>query len=114
MDLDQRRSNMKKIRIPRKLKKHDNRIFLKKYNQFPNVPKLIRYIHYFNIEKGIKIFDISPEELYYEYGRFTMDDVIWWHWVRWKELGIEPKMSPSFQEYWDFFVKEGVIYESKS
>lgn len=26
-----------------------------------------------------------------------------------KELGIEPKMSASFQEYWDFFKSKGCL-----
>jgi hypothetical protein len=102
---------MRKIRIPRKLKKNTNRIFKVYAMNFPYVPKLIRYIHWEHIEKGMKIFDISAEELYYEYGAYTKDDVIWWHWVRWKELGIEPKMSADFQEYWDFFVEKGVIHK---
>lgn len=100
---------MTKIRIPRKLKKYAVKILEGNWRQFPNVPKLMRYHHWFVIEKGMKRFDISAEELYHEYGRYTKDDVIWWHWVRWKELGIKPKMSPSFQEYWDFFVEKGVI-----
>lgn len=104
---------MTKIRIPRKLKKNANKILGRTWKNFPNVPKLMRYHHWSVIEKGIKIFDISAEELYHEYGRYTKDDVIWWHWVRWKELGIEPKMSPSFKEYWDFFVEKGVIYDKE-
>lgn len=102
---------MRKIRIPRKLKKYADKILERSWWQFPNVPKLMRYLHWEHIEKGLKIFDISAEELYYEYGAYTKDDVIWWHWVRWKELGIEPKMSADFQEYWDFFVEKGVIHK---
>lgn len=100
---------MKKIKIPRKLKKHANRIFMRNMQQFPNVPKLIRYHCYLNIEWGMKVFGISPEELYQEYGRFTMDDVIWWHWVRKKEFGIEPQMSPKFQEYWDYLKSKNCL-----
>ena len=101
---------MKKIRIPRKLKKHANKILDKTWKNFPNVPKLMRYIHHHNIEVGMKLHNMSAEELVDTFGRYVYDDVIWWHWVRWKELGIEPKMSPSFQEYWDFFVEKGVIH----
>ena len=100
---------MKKIRIPRKVKKYyrDTGVF-----HFPYVPKAERYIRYFNLENGIKTYKMTAEELCENFGRYLMDDVIWWHWVRWKELGIEPKMSQKYQEYWDFFVKEGVIYEA--
>ena len=100
---------MSKIRIPRKLKKYANKILEKTWNNFPNVPKLMRYIHHHNIEVGIKLHNMSAEELVNTFGRYTYDDVIWWHWVRWKELGIVPKMSPSFQEYWDFFKSKGCL-----
>lgn len=100
---------MKKIRIPRKLKKHADSILKRNWKQFPNVPKVIRYIHWEIIEDGIKSYGLSAEELVKTYGRYIMDSVIWWNWVRWKELGIEPKMSADFQEYWDYFVEKGVI-----
>lgn len=104
---------MKKIRIPRKLKKHANKILDKNWKLFPNVPKLMRYHHWFVIEEGIKKYQMSAEELVENFGRYMYDDVIWWHWVRWKELGIEPKMSKDFQEYWDYFVEKGVISHDK-
>lgn len=97
---------MKKIRIPRKVKKYYKDTGVR---HFPNVPKAERYIRYFNIEDGIKRYDMTAEDLCKTFGKYLIDDVIWWHWVRWKELGIEPKMSPKYQEYWDFFVNEGVI-----
>lgn len=100
---------MKKIRIPRKLKKNANNILDRTWKNFPNVPKLMRYHHWYVIEDGIKRYQMSAEELVENFGRYTYDDVIWWHWVRWKELGIEPKMSSTFQEYWDYFVEQGVI-----
>ena len=101
---------MKKIRIPRKLKKISDKIWSD--YQFPNVPKLARYIHYQRVDWGIKHFKMSAEELCETFGKFSMDDVIWWNWVRRKELGIKPSLSPKYQEYWDYFVEKGVIYES--
>lgn len=98
---------MSKIRIPRKLKKYGDKK-LKHYN-FPNVPRLSRYYSYFVIEDGIKTHNMSAEELCKTFGRYTMDDVIWWHWIRKKKLGIEPQMSPKFQEYWDFFKSKGCL-----
>ena len=100
---------MTKIRIPRKLKKYADRILSKSWKQFPNVPKLMRYHSWFIVEKAIKKYGVSAEELYTKFGSFAMDDIIWWNWVRWKELGIKPKMTPKFQKYWDFFVEKGVI-----
>ena len=57
----------------------------------------------------MKLYNMSAEELVDTFGRYTYDDVIWWHWVRWKKLGIESKMSPDFQEYWDFFKSKGCL-----
>ena len=93
------------IRIPRKKKKYY------KYNPqwFPYVPKTQRYYSYFAIENGIRTYKIGAEELCNTFGRYLMDDVIWWNWVRWKELEIKPTMSRKYQEYWNYFVKEGVI-----
>jgi hypothetical protein len=100
---------MKKIRIPRKLKKYCADILFNSWKNFPNVPKLERYMSYFTIECGMKIHNMSAEDLCRTFGKYTKDDVVWWNWVRWKELGIEPKMSADIQEYWDYFVEKGVI-----
>lgn len=93
------------IRIPRKKKKYY------RYNSqwFPFVSKVQRYYSYFFIEDGIRTYKMGAEELCNTFGRYSMDDVIWWNWVRWKELGIKPEMSDKYQEYWDYFVKECVI-----
>jgi hypothetical protein len=103
---------MKKIKIPRKLKKVAEKCWVD--YQFPNVPKLARYIHYLRVEWGIKYFGMSAEELCNTFGKFMKDDVIWWYWVRWKELGIEPTMSKKYQEYWDYFVEKGVIHQKEN
>ena len=52
---------------------------------------------------------MTAEELYKSFGRYTMDHIIWWHWVRKKHLHIEPELSEEFQEYWDYFVSKGII-----
>lgn len=93
--------DMSRIRIPRRKKKwhYRDKMFVR---TFP-------YVCYFNIECGIKEFNMTAEELYKSFGRYTVDDVVWWHWVRRKHLHIEPKPSGEFQEYWDYFVSEGVI-----
>ena len=96
---------MKKIRIPRKKKKGS---ILLHYN-FPCVPKINKYCSYKIIEYGVSHYNMSAEELYRTFGRYTMDDVIWWHWVRYKHLNIEPEMSKKLKEYWDYFVNQGVI-----
>jgi hypothetical protein len=96
---------MTKIRIPRKKKKES---ILQHYN-FPCVPKINRYWSYKIIEYGISHYNMSAEDLYRTFGCYTMDDVIWWAWVRRKHLHIEPKLSEEFQEYWNYFVSEGVI-----
>lgn len=97
------------IRIPRKKKKYYH------YNPqwFPYTPKVRRYFCYLNIVYSMKVYGMSAEELCNTFGRYTMDDVIWWAWVRWKELGIKPELSPKYQEYWDWFVSQGVINEEK-
>lgn len=99
---------MSKIRIPRRKKKwhyRDKSIDCK----FPYVPKYYKYVCYFCIEDGIKKFNMTAEELYNNFGRYIMDHVIWWHWVRRKHLHIEPELSGEFKEYWNYFVSEGVI-----
>lgn len=52
---------------------------------------------------------MTAEELCRKYGYPLKEHVIWWHWVRKKHFGVEPKMSEEFQEYWDYFVEKGVI-----
>ena len=93
------------IRIPRKKKKHC------RYNPqwFPFVPKVERYYDYFSIEYGMRTYKMSAEDLCNTFSRYIMDTVIWWAWVRWKKLGIKPELSPKYQEYWNYFVDEGVI-----
>lgn len=97
------------IRIPRKKKKHY------RFNDqwFPCVSKVRRYYCYLGTERSMKVSRMSAEQLCDTFGRYTMDDVIWWAWVRWKELGIKPELSPKYQEYWDWFVSKGVINEKK-
>ena len=93
------------IRIPRKKKKHC------RYNPqwFPCTPKVQRYCYYLDIERGIRAYGMGAEGLCETFSRYIMDAVIWWAWVRWKELGVKPELSPKYQEYWNYFVDEGVI-----
>jgi hypothetical protein len=99
---------MSRIRIPRKKKKWHYKNKMINY-KFPYVPKYYRYVYYFCIEYGIKEFNMTVEELYKSFGRYTIDHIIWWYWVRRKHLHIEPKLNGEFQEYWDYFVSKGVI-----
>ena len=99
---------MKKIRIPRKLKKHHIELLNTPYC-FPQVPKIFRYYSYLRIEDGMKRHKMTAEQVYHKFARYTKDDVVWWNWVRWKNLGIVPKMSADIKEYWDYFVEKGVI-----
>lgn len=103
---------MAKIRIPRKKKKpHVWRDVVNNIpNWFPNITKLERYYAYFTIEYAIKKGWVELEPyVKIKKGPYIDDNIVWWHWVRKKHLGIEPKMSKEFQEYWDYFVKKGVI-----
>lgn len=95
------------IRIPRKKKKH----YSPNLKLFPHKPIIERYYAYFDIEYGIKKYKMSAENLCNTFGRYLMDDVIWWAWIRWKKLGIKPELSPLFKGYWDWFVSKGVINE---
>ena len=97
------------IRIPRKKKKR----YCFNPQWFPCVPKVRRYYCYVFIEYAMKACKMSAEELCNTYSCVAMDNVIWWAWVRWKELGIKPELSPKYQEYWDWFVSQGVINEEK-
>lgn len=99
---------MKKIRIPRKLKKHHIELLNRPYC-FPQVPKIFRYYSYLRIEDGMKRWGMTAEQLCHKFCRYTLDDVVWWNWVRWTQLGIVPQMSPKIKEYWDYFVEQGVI-----
>lgn len=97
---------MKIIRIPRKLKK--DIYALRKIGDFlknRDEPKILKYLSYFKIEAGIKKYHLTPEELVDTYGKYMMDDVIWWYWVRKKELGIEPTLDSDYQDYWNEIVK---------
>lgn len=100
---------MAKIRIPRKKNKRSYVTRMRTYHSYQYVPKLEKYLSYFVIEYGIKQYGLSAEELYWKYGRYVMDDVIWWHWVRYKKLGIVPRMNDPFKKYWDQYVSQGVI-----
>lgn len=100
---------MKKIRIPRKKKKLSYWLGIERCKYYPYITKAEKYFSYLNVESFSKKRGYVPEDLYRMYGRFVMDDIIWYHWVRKKHFGIEPKMSQDFQEYWDYFVKKGVI-----
>lgn len=100
---------MKKIRIPRKLKK---RIYAERKigdifrnKRHNNTPKLLRYFYYYEVEEVIKTYHIPPEEIVRSYSVFMIDEVIWWYWVRKKELGIEPVLNPTYQECWNAIVK---------
>ena len=97
---------MKKIRIPRKLKK-DIQGSRKMGDWIKNrdEPKVSRYLSYFKIEAGMKIHKMSPEELVRTYGMYMVDDLIWWNWVRQKELGIEPTLDSNYQDYWNEIVR---------
>ena len=97
---------MKTIRIPRKLKK-DIYAVRKIGDIFKNndTPKILKYLSYFKIETGIKKHHLTPEELVRTYSIYMMDDVIWWYWVRKKELGIEPTLDPNYRDYWNVIVK---------
>lgn len=97
---------MKKIRIPRKLKK-DIYVIRKLGDWRTNrdMPKASKYHSYFKIERGMKRYQMSPEDLVDTYGVYVMDDVIWWYWVRKKELGIVPTLLPLYQDYWNEIVK---------
>lgn len=93
------------IRIPRKKKK----CYCYNPQLFPFVPKVERYYDYLSIEYGIRTYKMSAEDLCNTFSRYIMDTVIWWAWVRWKELGIKPELSQKYREYWNWFVDEGVI-----
>ena len=97
---------MKKIRIPRKLKK-DIYMYRKlgDWRTNKDVPKLAKYYSYFKIERGMKIFNLTPEQLVNAFGVYVVDDVIWWYWVRKKEMGIEPTLDDYYQTYWKEIVK---------
>lgn len=97
---------MSNVRIPRKKKKI--RVFFHPYT-FPQVNRLYKFYAYLNIERDMKRYNLTAEGLYLKFSRYTMDDVIWWNWIRYKMLGIEPQMSVPFKKYWDYFVSEGVI-----
>ena len=97
---------MKKIRIPRKLKKKSYSGYI---YYFPCVTKLNKYLSYFRIEYGIKQFNMTPEKLCETFGKYTMDDVIWWNWVIYKKTNIITNMSKKYQEYWNYFKDRNII-----
>ena len=55
---------------------------------------------------------MTAEELCNTFGRYVIEEVIWWNWVRYKKLGIQPEMSFEYKKHWDYLVKEKVIVEN--
>jgi hypothetical protein len=89
----------KKIRMPRR---HKNEYY---HYDSPQVRKADKYAMYLNVEWGMKTYNMTAEQLYYTFGRYCKDDIIWWNYIRWKELGITPNMSEEFSKYWNLIHK---------
>lgn len=98
---------MRKIRIPRKKKKWYYREKDSAFH-FPNVTKYQKYLYYLIIEKGMKYWGVSAEELC-AFSCHHIDQVIWWNWVRLKHFGIAPQMSRRFEDYWNELKQDGIL-----
>ncbi len=84
-----------KIRIPRKLRNC--------YFNFDSlqVRKVDKYALYLKVEYAMKYFDMTAEQLVHCFGAYSVDDVIWWNYIRWKHFKIEPQMSKKYKDYWN-------------
>lgn len=100
---------MKKVRIPRKMKKEHYRkkhIMNVKLSGHMSTPKLERYYYYFDTEQSMKKYNMTPEQLYNSFGFMLVDHIVWWNWVRWKHFGIVPQNQmdyPNIETYLDYF-----------
>jgi len=98
---------MKKLKIPRKMRKiryMEKHIKSKRGNNHKSTPKLDRYYKYFYIQKLIKKYGMTPEQLCQSIYFVSIDDIIWWNWVRWKHFGITPqKDSEILNDYAKYF-----------
>lgn len=100
---------MSKIRIPRKKKKG---VYWRKKNMcfvFPRVGKVDKFYKYLDVERYIKLTNLTPIQLYYKFGKVTLDHIVWWHYINKKYLNKELEMDSKTQEYWDWFREQGVI-----
>ena len=101
--------NGKKIRIPRKMKKEryiEKHIKNVRCSNHKSTPKLKRYYYYLDVQYGIKEYNMTPSELYNSFGFMLVDHIVWWNWVRWKHIGIEPQNQmdyPNIEMYFDYF-----------
>ena len=43
----------------------------------------------------------TPEQLYDTLGRITKDQLIWYHWVRFKYLEIHLQLEDEYKEYFE-------------
>lgn len=100
---------MSKIRMPRKKKKG---AYWRKINAceiFPQIIKADKFYKYLDVERYIKLTNLTPIQLCYKFGKFTLDHVVWWYYINKKYLNKELEMDSQTQEYWDWFREQGVI-----
>lgn len=98
-----------KIRIPRKKKKFNNKYRIIERSKFPYISKLEKFCYFIDLEYYIKQYNMKPIELYYRFGRISLDHIVWWNYIRKKYLNLEPILDNMSQEYWDWFVEQGII-----
>lgn len=50
----------------------------------------------------MKYFDMTAEQLVHCFGAYSVDDVIWWNYIRWKHFKIEPQWHISLlKKLWE-------------
>ena len=107
---------MKKIKLPRKLKKIykkgtcESRI---EVNKNTITQPIRRYAYWAFIDSLVQKFNETPEQLYGSLGCVTRDAVIWYHWVRFKYLGIPLQLEDDYRKYFEGLKKKHNLVDSK-
>ena len=88
----------------RKIHYMEKHIKGKRGNNHKSTPKLDRYYYYFSMQKFIKKYRMTPEQLCQSFWFISIDHIVWWNWVRWKHFGITPqKDSEILNDYAKYF-----------
>ena len=99
---------MKKIKLPRKSKKIYKKgigVSRLEVNKNKITQPIRRYAYWKVIDSLIQKFNETPEQLYGSLGCVNMNSVIWYHWVRFKYLGIPLELEEEYIKYFETLKK---------
>ena len=100
---------MRKIKLPRKSKKIykkgtcESRLEVDK-NKITQ--PIRRYAYWKYIDSLVRHFNETPEQLYNSLSCVNRDSIIWYHWVRFKYLGIPFNLEEDYIKYFETLKKK--------